>query len=415
MTTHRGLLPDPAWLGQGPLAKLLAALDGDGEEARVVGGAVRDALLGRPPGEIDLATTAVPAEITRRIEAAGYKAVPTGAEHGTITAVVNGIPFEVTTLREDVETFGRKALVRFGRDWRLDAERRDFTMNALSLSRDGTVHDYVGGISDLRSRRVRFIGDPAQRIAEDYLRILRFFRFQATYGDGEPDQAALHACIKARAGLDRLSRERVRMELRRLVTAKGAAAVLLVMSDSGLLGDVIGGVPLVSAFVSMAAIEAALELPPDPVRRLGALATGIREDAERLWQRLRLTNDERDRLTSMAEGWWRIGRSMGRADAQTLLYRLGPGHFRDRVMMAWARSGAPSDDDAWRELATLPVRWTAPSFALRAADLMARGVAKGPQLGRALAAAEERWVEAGFPNDPAALAAIADEAARTAP
>lgn len=415
MTTHPDLLPDAAWLAQGALAKLLATLDRDGEEARVVGGAVRDALLGRLPSEIDLATTAVPAEITRRIEAAGYKAVPTGAEHGTITAVVNGTPFEVTTLREDVETFGRKALVRFGRDWKLDAERRDFTMNALSLSRDGIVHDYVGGIADLKSRRVRFIGDPAKRIGEDYLRILRFFRFHAIYGNGALDAAALEACIKAREGLDRLSRERVRMELLRLLTAKGAAPVLSVMSESGLLGAVLGGVPLVSAFASLSAIEAALGLAPDPVRRLGALATGVWEDAERLWQRLRLANDERDRLMSMAEGWWRIGSAMSPAAAQTLLYRLGPGHFRDRVLMAWARSAASTDDAAWLQLATLPVRWTAPLFPLRAADFMARGVAKGPGLGRAIAAAEERWVEAGFPGDPAALAAIADEAARAAP
>ena len=414
MTTHHGLLPDPVWLAQGPLAKLLAALDRDGEEARVVGGAVRDALLGRLPAEIDLATTAVPAEVTRRVEAAGYKAVPTGAEHGTITAVVNGAAFEVTTLREDVETFGRKALVRFGRDWKLDAERRDFTMNGLSLSRDGIVHDYVGGVSDLKSHRVRFIGDPAKRIAEDYLRILRFFRFHAAYGSGELDRAALNACIKARAGLDRLSRERVRMELLRLLTAPGAAAVLAVMSETGLLGTVIAGVALVSAFASMAAIEMALGLAPDPVRRLGALATGIGEDAERLWQRLRLSNAEHERLAAIAEGWWRIAPAINRVEANVLLYRLGPGHFRDRVLMAWARSGAAAGDAAWRELATLPDRWAAPSFPLRAADLMSRGVAKGRGLGKALAAAEERWVSAGFPNDPAALAALADEVVRTA-
>ncbi|MGA7427200.1 MAG: CCA tRNA nucleotidyltransferase, partial [Rhodoplanes sp.] len=170
------------WLTTEPLADVLAALNGDGEEARIVGGAVRNALLGEPPGDIDLATTATPEEVTRRAHAAGFKAVPTGVDHGTVTIVAHGHPFEVTTLREDVETFGRKAKVAFGRDWRADAERRDFTMNALSLSADGTVHDYVGGLSDLKARRVRFIGDPAKRIAEDYLRILRFFRFHALYG-----------------------------------------------------------------------------------------------------------------------------------------------------------------------------------------------------------------------------------------
>ncbi len=412
MTAHEAHLPDPGWLTRGPLARLLAALDRDGEEARVVGGAVRDALLGRKLAEIDLATTALPAEVIRRVEAEGFKAVPTGLDHGTITVVVDGVAFEVTSLREDVETFGRKALVRFGRDWRLDAERRDFTMNGLSASRDGVVHDYVGGIADLKAHRVRFIGDPATRIAEDYLRILRFFRFHAAYGHGEPDRDALHACIVARDGLGRLSRERVRTELIKLMTAAGAAPVLAVMSDAGLLGPVLGGVPLVAAFARMAAIEAALGLEPDPVRRLGALATGIAEDAERLWQRLRLSNDEHKRLAAMAEGWWRISAAIAEGEAQELLYRLCRVHFRERVLMAWARSGAPADDPTWRALATLPGRWVAPTFPLRAADLVARGLAKGPKLGRALAAAEQRWISAGFPSDPELLGAIADDAAR---
>ena len=175
------------WLKEKPLADLLAVLDRDGEEARVVGGAVRNALLGLPHGDIDIATTALPAEVTRRAEAAGFKAVPTGFDHGTVTVVIEGRPFEVTTLREDVETFGRHATVKFGRDWKRDAQRRDFTMNGLSLSPDGEVHDHVGGVADLEARRVRFIGDAATRIAEDYLRILRFFRFHAYYGEGHPD------------------------------------------------------------------------------------------------------------------------------------------------------------------------------------------------------------------------------------
>ena len=196
---------DVDWLREGELARLLALLDRDGEEARVVGGAVRNALLREPLGDIDIATTARPEEVARRVEAAGFKAVPTGVEHGTTTVVADGQPFEVTTLREDVETYGRHAKVVFGRDWRRDAERRDFTMNALFLSRDGTVHDYVGGRADIADRRVRFIGDAATRIAEDYLRILRFFRFHAAYGHGGlPDAEGLHACIVARAGLETL-------------------------------------------------------------------------------------------------------------------------------------------------------------------------------------------------------------------
>src|SRR3954470_1852935 len=202
-------LPGPRRLlrgrvGEGALPRVLAVLDAEGEEARVVGGAVRNALLGAPLGDIDIATTALPQEVIRRVEAAGFKAVPTGFEHGTITVIAERRPFEVTTLREDVETDGRHATVAFGRDWRRDAERRDFTMNALSVARDGTVHDYVGGLADVAARRVRFIGDPASRIAEDYLRILRFFRFHAAYGEGAPDPAGLSACIAARAGLETL-------------------------------------------------------------------------------------------------------------------------------------------------------------------------------------------------------------------
>ena len=197
---------DAAWLQEAPLKDLLAVLDGAGEEARVVGGAVRNALLAEPLGDIDIATTALPPEVMRRAEVAGFKAVPTGIEHGTVTVVAHGRPFEVTTLREDVETFGRHAKVAFGRHWRRDAERRDFTMNALSLARDGTVYDYVGGLADVEARRVRFIGDAATRIAEDYLRILRFFRFHAAYGEGALDPAGVAACIAGRAGLDQLSR-----------------------------------------------------------------------------------------------------------------------------------------------------------------------------------------------------------------
>jgi poly(A) polymerase len=397
-----------AWLRDGPLAALLAALDCDGEEARVVGGAVRNALMDLPPGDFDVATTATPAEVMRRAQACGYKPVPTGIAHGTVTVVIDGVPFEVTTLREDVETFGRKATVRFGRDWRRDAERRDFTMNALSVSPDGTVHDLVGGLADLAARRVRFIGDAATRIAEDYLRILRFFRFHAAYGHGAPDADSLHACIVMRAGLAQLSRERVRMELMKLLGAAGAVETSSVMAQTGLLGLVLGGVPLTAAFAAMADREAALGLAPDPVRRLGALAVLVAEDAERLRERLRLFNAEHARLASMAEGWRHV--TPGEAEGRALLYRLGPEAFTDRVLLAWARSGADAEDAAWRALATLPARWTAPAFPLKAADFIKLGLARGPALGAALRAAEAAWIATGFPQDAAALARIADQA-----
>jgi len=411
MATPRRL--EAAWLTEGALARVLAVLDGAGEEARLVGGTVRNALLGEPFGDADIATTALPVEVIRRVEAAGFKAVPTGIEHGTVTVVADGRPFEVTTLREDVETFGRHAKVAFGRDWRRDAERRDFTMNALFLSRDGTIHDFVGGLADLEARRVRFIGNPAQRIAEDYLRILRFFRFHAAYGEGALDPAGLHACIAARSGLDTLSRERVRMELLKLLAAPRPAPTLAVMSETGLLEQVIGGVPLLASANKMIGLEASLSLTADPVRRLAALGILVREDAERLRDRLRLANVEFERLTAMAEGWTGISPPANDDDARGLLYRLGPQTFIDSVLLAWSRAAQDPTDTRWRAMATLPARWEAPVFPLKAADLLARGMTKGPALGAALRSAEGAWIAEGFPRDPDSLARIADAAART--
>jgi poly(A) polymerase len=406
-------LADAAWLSSGPLPRLLGVLDRDGEEARVVGGAVRNALLGLSADEIDVATTATPEEVVRRVQAAGFKAVPTGIEHGTVTVVCDKVPFEVTTLRQDVETYGRHAKVAFGRDWKADAERRDFTINAFSARVDGTVYDYVGGLSDLKARRVRFIGDPQQRIEEDYLRILRFFRFHAAYGTSDhPDREGLEACIAGREGLDQLSRERVRMELMKLMVAPHAVPTLVSMTDAGLTLRVLGGVSYLASFENMAKVEAAIGANPDAARRLGALGVWVAEDAERLWQKLRLTNAEHARLASMAEGWWRISPRLSEPQARALIYRLGPLHFTDHALLGWARSDATAHDTAWHALATLPQRWTAPAFPLKAADLMARGVEKGPALGAAMRAAEAAWVAADFPEDAAEIAAIADAATK---
>jgi poly(A) polymerase len=403
---------DAGWLKEGALPRLLAVLGGDGEEARVVGGAVRNALLGEPVAEHDVATTAVPDEVVRRVTAAGFKAVPTGIAHGTVTVVIAGEPFEVTTLRQDVETYGRHAKVAFGRDWEGDAHRRDFTINALSVTADGTVHDYTGGLADLAARRVRFIGDARTRIEEDYLRILRFFRFHAAYGHGDPDRAGLHACIEGRAGLDQLSRERVRMEMMKLLVAARATPTLVVMSEVGLLMRVLGGVPYLAAFEMMAKAERAAGLAPDAARRLGALGVAIPEDAERLWLRLRLTNAEHARLAAMGAEWHDLSPAQGEQAARGALYRLKPEHYVDCALLAWARSQASAHDEAWRGFVALPRRWTAPAFPLKAADFIARGVEKGPALGAAMRAAEAAWVEAGFPNDRAALDAIAAAATK---
>jgi poly(A) polymerase len=407
----REALGDPAALARGEVAPLLRLLDSNGEQARIVGGAVRNALLRLPVHEIDIATTALPEEVVRRVESSGWKAVPTGIEHGTVTALISGKAFEVTTLRRDIETYGRKAKVVFGRDWVADAMRRDFTINALSLSADGQLHDYVGGLSDLAARRVHFIGDPAQRIAEDYLRILRFFRFHAWYGEGAPDADGLHACIRGRDGVDSLSRERVRAELLKLLLAPRAAPTLALMAETGLLGNILGGVALLASFENIAKIEAALGVEADAVRRLGALGVRVAEDGERLAQRLRLSNAEADRLTAL-ETWWRVSPELGGMSARALLYRLGPVHFTDQTLVAWSRSAAGATDRAWRTLGELPRTWRVPEFPLKAADFMARGVAAGPDLGAAMRAAEQAWIAADFPADPAVIRAIADRAAQ---
>jgi tRNA nucleotidyltransferase/poly(A) polymerase len=402
-------LDDAPWLKSGPAARVLELLNADGEEARVVGGAVRNALLDRPIGDVDIATTAMPEEVVRRAKAAGIKSVPTGIDHGTVTLVVDAKPFEVTTLREDTETFGRRAKVAFGRDWMRDAERRDFTINGLSVDAEGRVHDYVGGLEDIASRRVRFIGDPARRIAEDYLRILRFFRIHAAYGAGPPDRASYLACISGQAGLANLSSERIRVEILKLMVADGAVVAVDAMADGGLLLPIFGGIAYAGPFAGLISIEQALGLTPDPIRRLGALAVAVTEDARRVASRLRLSNAETKALDSMGHRWWRLA-GMDEARAKRRLYRLGEDRYRDRLILAWARSGEASDAASWRKLAGLPARWTAPKFPLKAADFLGRGLTQGPELGQALALAEDAWLAADFPLEQSSLDLIADQA-----
>lgn len=398
---------DAPWLQSGPAGRVLALLNGGGEEARVVGGAVRNALLGIPVADIDIATTALPEVVIRRAGEAGIKSVPTGIEHGTVTLVLDSHPFEVTTLREDTETFGRRAKVAFGRDWMRDAERRDFTINGLSADAAGVVHDYVGGLADIAERRVRFIGNPADRIAEDYLRILRFFRIHAAYGAGEPDRAGYLACIGGRAGLATLSAERVRMEMLKLMVAPGAAGSTAAMAECGLLQQIIGGVAYTGTLSAMIEVEQTLGLPKDAMRRLGALAVAVTEDARRVAARLRLSNAEAKALDSMGHRWWRLA-GMDEATAKRRLYRLGEAAYRDRLMLAWARAGGGEASD-WRQLADLPRRWSAPKFPLKAADFISRGIAEGPALGHVLTIAEDAWLAAGFPLAPDAVAGIADQ------
>jgi tRNA nucleotidyltransferase/poly(A) polymerase len=295
-----GKLKDLTPLRQGPLARVLEALNGGGEETRLVGGAVRDLALGERAFDFDLATTASTDEVIRRARAAGFKVALTGVAHGTVTIVVDGRPIETTTLRQDVETDGRRAKVAFGRDFSADAERRDFTINALSLGPDGTVHDSVGGLDDLAAGRVRFIGDANQRIREDYLRILRFFRFSARFAANGLDPEGLKAAIRAREGLARLSRERVRAELMKLIAARRAGEVVESMGECGFLEPILGGLATPGRLSRLIAIEAHRTRESDAVLRLAALSVAIPEDAERLRDRLRLANAEYERIRAAA-------------------------------------------------------------------------------------------------------------------
>ena len=400
---------DFGWLKARPLADLLEALDSDGEEARVNGGAVRDALLGLTPGDIDVATTATPDEVAARAEKRGWKTVPTGLAHGTVTVVIGGKPFEVTTLRRDVETDGRRAVVAFTRDWAEDAARRDLTINGLYLDRAGRVQDHVGGLADVAAGRVRFIGSARARIQEDYLRTLRFFRFHARFARGAVDPEGFSAAIAERRGLAGLSAERVRSELLKLLVAARAVETIALMAGAGLFAPLVGGVPRPSRFARISALDSA---DPDALLRLSGLFQMVSEDADRLSARLRLSRREAARLDGIGDNTPALRPETGAAAAKVALYGLGPQAFRDRAHLAWADAGAPADDAGWARLAHLPDEWQAPKFPIAAADLLERGVAAGPGLGRALRRAEADWIAAGFPLDPGEVAAIADAAAK---
>jgi len=388
----------PEFLSDPALLPVLAALP----EARIAGGAVRDTLARRPVADIDLATPRPPDQVIAALAAAHIRAVPTGMEHGTVTAVSGGRGFEITTLRRDVQTDGRHAVVAFTDDWRADAARRDFTMNALSMTRDGAVFDYFGGIGDLRAGVVRFVGDPATRIAEDYLRILRFFRFHARYASGPPDAAALAAIRAGVPGLARLSAERVWSELTRILAAPDPRAAVALMAELGVLAAVI---PEGADPARLARVVAA-GAPADPLLRLAALLTG---DPAALAARLRLSTAERDRLMALRAA------PLAQPDAddaalRRLLADTDPAVLRDRT---WVDGGTGPEWAALRaRLASMP----RPVFPLEGRDVLALGLPPGPQVGALLRAVRDWWLAGGCGDDAAACRAeLARLAAREAP
>lgn len=373
-------LPPQPWLEAAPLRRVVAALGGG--NARIVGGAVRDALLGIPVQDVDLATVLAPPEVVRRLEAAGIKAVPTGIAHGTITAVADGQPFEVTTLRRDVATDGRHATVAFSDDWKEDAARRDFTLNALYTDPESReISDFFGGIADLEARRVRFIGDPATRIAEDHLRILRFFRFHARFGRGEPDAAGLAACAARANDLMALSRERIRDEVSKLLAVRDPVPVVAVMLDRGIFAPVLPEIAGARRLASLIEGEEAHDRP-SWLRRFAALLPADAALLDDIALRLRLSKHDRRRLVAMA--------APPGEDAPAEAYRDGADAARDRRLLA-GLPPAPAAD------------WVRPRLPVTGRDLIARGVPPGPEVSRKLGWVEQQWLAAGFPDDVAAL------------
>jgi tRNA nucleotidyltransferase/poly(A) polymerase len=362
---------------------------------------VRDAIAGRPVGDIDFATTALPERVAARAAEAGLKPVPTGVEHGTVTLVVDGVGYQVTTLREDVETDGRHAVVRFGRDWTRDAERRDFTVNALSADAAGTVHDPLGGYADVLRRHVRFIGDADRRIAEDRLRILRFFRFNAQFGEGGYDDDGLRASIRARDGIRDLSAERVGQEMRRLVVAARATKTLSAMQDGGVLPVILAGVAYLGPFARLVAFEDAAAAAPSVPLRLAAAGCRVEEDADRIADRLRLPNAERDAMRATVVAARNVPEPGEGRTARRFLYDHGERVFRDAVALAAAWSGGDMNDHA--HLHGLPERWQPPRFPLSGRDVLGAGASPGPAVGDLLREIEAWWIAQDFAPDEALL------------
>lgn len=406
------------WLGDPSLQAILAALSCDGEEARVVGGAVRNHLLGEPIGDVDIATTCAPAETVRRAEALGLKVVPSGIEHGTVIIVADHRGYETTTLREDIETDGRRAKVRFGRDWEADARRRDFTVNALYCEADGRIVDLVGGMQDIEARTIRFIGEAEERIREDYLRILRFFRFFAWYGRGRPDSHALLSCARLKDGLDGLSAERVWTEMRRLLAAPDPTRAILWMRQTGILTRVLPESEKwgIDALPGLIDAEKAMRWTADPMLRLAAIIPPREDRAASVAERWKLSNAERDRLIDWAEAA-DIPAETGEGQLAKLLYRSKHGAALDRLRLSLAGARAKAAENAaWLDTAAAYVRmlrhaesWKRPKFPLSGADMAAAGFAPGPRMGEALRQLEERWIESGFRLDRDSLLAEAGD------
>jgi len=386
------LLANEPWLTCAETRAVFDALEADGKAARVVGGCVRDALIGRPITDIDIATPERPERIMALLEAADIRTIPTGLSHGTVTALIGKKTFEITTLRQDVETDGRHATVAWTEDWGIDAARRDFTFNALSATRDGTVYDPFDGIADLKHGRVRFVGNAAERIIEDRLRVLRFFRFFALFGKGAPDTDALTACRAAAGDLGALAKERIRVEILKLLGADDPMAALNAMIETGVWAALIPVAPDMSRLRRVIDLEnnTAFGLSPNPVRRLGVVSVHTLEDAETVAAALKLSNADSDRVLKMASG-------DSLDDLQTALYQDGIVAVQDRAALTWAESGDALQK--WTSVFETMRDYQRPTFPIGGTDVLNLGVSAGPRVGQLLTATETWWITQDFQPD----------------
>ncbi len=394
-------LPSAPWLGTPGIRRVFAALATTGATSRAVGGAVRNTLLGHAIDDVDIATTATPEMVMAAAQRAGIAAHPTGLQHGTVTLVADGLTFEVTTLRRDVETDGRHATVAFTGNWAEDAGRRDFTINALYCDADGTLFDPLGGAADLSPTRVRFIGDARARIREDYLRILRFFRFSARYVTNGADAEGLAACGAERDGLARISAERIRVELLKLLATDRAASMCRIMQAHGFLSGLLGLAPAPGRLERMIAIEAAQQRVPDPILRLAALVIAPATDAGALARRLRLSGDERRRLVWIAADLGALAAPPDTGRMRRHIYTRGTDAARDTILAAWAASPASTGDAHWQSALDLAASWPPPALPITGQDVLALGVASGPAVGQQLAFLEAWWIAHDFAPDRA--------------
>lgn len=385
------------WLSAPPLKAIFDTFAKAGSEVRVVGGAVRNALLNEPITDIDLATPTLPERVMDIGRAAGFGVYPTGIDHGTVTLVSSDQKFEITTLRRDVETDGRHAVVAFTTDWAEDAHRRDFTINAMSVNAQGKIFDYASGRDDISARRVRFIGAAADRIREDYLRILRFFRFTAQISHSDPDNDGVSASIALKDGIASLSGERIGAEVMKFLVAPRAGEISVIMDVSGISQCIFGHTTQPLNLIRLQAIEHALGEHADAITRLAALTNHA--PAADIARRLRLSNADASALEAATSHHRTFTASTDAHTARTALYRLNPQSYRRAVRVSWANTNTPARDPHWTQLATLEQSWTPPQLPVSGADILALGITPGPVVGQILKAFEQWWIDSDFPTD----------------